>query len=546
MEAISNRLGRRQLLVVGLLLILMVVMDVVSLRHKTPTYDEPGHFGYGQAVLGGRTDRLDDSKMPVSALNALGHRLLSPGQADSGGFATGALPFGRWVTILAAAALGAVVFCWSARVYGFEGGLLSLVIFLLAPNIHAHARLTTTDLYSALFTVLALYTLWLFTLQRRWWRAVVCGIALGAALLAKFSTVLLVPIFILVLAIRSTPSLLRIRRSRHGRELLETVGRGAGWLAAILLTSLVVLNAGYLFNGTGAAFGSYEFLSSDFQRLQRKLGPLSAVPLPVPRPYVEGLDMVRHNEVTGAARGPAYLFGKTQREPFPWYYAVTFLLKVPVATQILVLLAAAVAVRSRPRAELLRNELFFVLPALGFFTYFNFACSAQMGIRLAIMVLPLLHILCGALGSQIVERRAVRTFVALMVVYLAVSVGSYLPHLLSYHNELAGDRKTTYRLLADSNLDWGQNEWYAARYLERHPRTLKNPPDPVIGEILVSANLLTGVVSPGSSPWYEWLLHEMEPVDHVAYSYLVFRLTPAKLTGLNRFGSPGRRAVDNP
>jgi hypothetical protein len=312
------------------------------------------------------------------------------------------------------------------------------------------------------------------------------------------------------------------------------------------LVSLVVLNAGYLFNDTGKNLASYEFLSSDFKSLQQRSGVLAKIPMPVPRPWVEGLDMVRHNEVTGAARGPAYLFGETQRGPFPWYYAIAFLLKVPVATQILILVAAAVALRFRSRGELLRNELFFVLPALLFFIYFNFACSAQMGIRLAIMVLPLLHILCGVLGPQMVKSRSIRSFAALMVVFLTISVLSYYPHLLSYHNELAGDRKTTYRILADSNLDWGQNEWYANRYLRDHPGTIKNPKDPMIGEILVSANLLTGVVFPGEYGWYEWLLHDMEPIDHVAYSYLVFRITPGNIMRLNRAGKGKPAAVDKP
>ena len=68
----------------------------------------------------------------------------------------------------------------------------------------------------------------------------------------------------------------------------------------------------------------------------------------------------------------------------------------------------------------------------------------------------------------------------------------------------------------------------------------------MIGEILVSANLLTGVVYPGKYGWYRWLLTDMDPVDHVAYSYLVFRTTPGNIMRLNRAGRGQPAGVDKP
>jgi 4-amino-4-deoxy-L-arabinose transferase-like glycosyltransferase len=446
------------------------------------------------------------------------------------------LAVGRWVTIAAVVALGALVFSWAQRVYGFAGGLLALVLCLFEPNLNAHGRLVTTDLYTALFIALTMYTLWLFTLDRRWWKALICGLALGVSLLVKFSAVLLFPVIAIVLGIRYGPDLHRAFRDHGGPGLTAGLVRVAGWIALIFAVSLLPLNAGYLFNGTGTPLAEYDFESSDFRSLQALAGPVASLPLPVPTPFIEGLDMVRHNEVTGAGRGPAYLFGRTQREPFPWYYPVVFALKIPLVTQALMLAAAVTVLTRRTRRQLLADELFFVLPSLLFAAYFTFVCRAQMGIRLALMVLPFALVLCGALGRPAVQSRRAGALVALALVLLAASVGSYSPHLLSYHNELAGDRKTTYRLLADSNLDWGQNEWYAWRYLREHPATVKNPPHPVRGEIMVSANLLTGIVRPGEYSWYSWVLENLEPVDHVAYSYLIFRITSADLARLERAG----------
>ena len=41
---------------------------------------------------------------------------------------------------------GLVVFAWSRRLYGAGGGLLSLALWVLCPNVLAHARLVTTDM----------------------------------------------------------------------------------------------------------------------------------------------------------------------------------------------------------------------------------------------------------------------------------------------------------------------------------------------------------------------------------------------------------------
>ncbi len=40
---------------------------------------------------------------------------------------------------------GLAVFCWSRRLYGPSGGLLSLALWCFCPNILAHARLITSD-----------------------------------------------------------------------------------------------------------------------------------------------------------------------------------------------------------------------------------------------------------------------------------------------------------------------------------------------------------------------------------------------------------------
>src|ERR1700741_2034990 len=84
---------------VALLLSTMATIEAASLRHLTVTYDEPRHFLYGQNILHLDSNRFDDSKMPVSALNAIPSAVGS--RLPDGPLATvlSRLETGRYVTV---------------------------------------------------------------------------------------------------------------------------------------------------------------------------------------------------------------------------------------------------------------------------------------------------------------------------------------------------------------------------------------------------------------------------------------------------------------
>ncbi|QZZ22092.1 hypothetical protein J5X98_06745 [Leptothermofonsia sichuanensis E412] len=107
----------------------------------------------------------------------------------------------------------------------------------------------------------------------------------------------------------------------------------------------------------------------------------------------------------------------------------------------------------------------------------------------------------------------------------------------------------SYTILADSNLDWGQNKNYLKQYLEKNSDTayLKfdkkgklgffnskgeinaqklNP-----GLIVVEANQLVGIAADPEN--FRWLRENKKPVGHIAYSYLIFEIEPQDLTRLN-------------
>jgi hypothetical protein len=101
-----------------------------------------------------------------------------------------------------------------------------------------------------------------------------------------------------------------------------------------------------------------------------------------------------------------------------------------------------------------------------------------------------------------------------------------------YFNELVYDRRNAYKILADSNIQWGQSRHYLTQYLKQHPALHVAPERPVAGRIVVEVNQLTGVTEDPTR--YAWLRENLLPSETIAYSYLVYDVSPAELEEISR------------
>lgn len=86
------------------------------------------------------------------------------------------------------------------------------------------------------------------------------------------------------------------------------------------------------------------------------------------------------------------------------------------------------------------------------------------------------------------------------------------------------DRTKAYRVLADSNLDWGRGGRYVARYLRAHPEVSLGPDRQRHGTLLVSVNNYVGW--PGMSSFGGF---ERTSNRSATYSHLLVRVTPEAL-----------------
>ncbi|HET9429524.1 MAG TPA: glycosyltransferase family 39 protein [Chitinophagaceae bacterium] len=501
------------------------------LRGFSFTMDEDKHYRYGKSIVSGNSDRFDDSKMPATALNALPQKVASFLDGNRLKNFLGRLYVARMVTIFFSCLIAFLVFHWARLLYGFVPALFSLVLYVLDPNITAHSQLVTTDLYATGTIAFAFFCLWKFAHERSLRNGLLCLFALGISQLAKYTAIVLFPLFFIVLLLFDISTSARLT---HARENLRAfVIRYIKYSILAVIASVLIINLGFLFNRTFTYFGDYHFHSVLFQNIQKDFPSFDYLPVPVPYPYLEGLDWMRNTEQTGSLSGNVYLLGRiSPLKGFPGYYIIASALKVPIATQIILLLSLWVYfTQKNRRCNFFRDEGFLLI-AVAFFTiYFNFFFNTQIGIRYYLPVFPLLYIFAGNLFIGWKELSFVKKISAwALVAYLFVSVFSYYPYYISYFNEIVWDRKQAYKYLADSNIDWGQGRNELRQYLSKYPGAAFRPNNVRAGRIVVGVNDLVGVTTDPEK--YAWLRNNFEPIDMIAYSYMVYKISPEEIDSL--------------
>jgi len=306
---------------------------------------------------------------------------------------------GRLPIVALGVLLCLTVYHFSRRLFGWQGGLLSLWVCALDPNILAHARLITTDLAVSLFLLLTLFFLHhSLTADVTARDRILTGVAAGLTLAAKYSAVIVLPA-VAVVMLAATP------RARAGMA-----AKAFAVVAAVALGTLAL---------TYAVAG-----------------------LPT---YASGLAGV-FTTVTGGSE--AYLLGSVSDKGWWYYYPVAVALKTPVPT--LVLLAVI------PFAGFKRDHLALWIP-LALFAAASLASARNVGLRHVLPLYPILFVLAGGAAALLTRGRVARAAAVAGGLWLAGSTLFIHPSYLAYFNEVGGGPANGSRLLSDSNIDWGQD-----------------------------------------------------------------------------------------
>lgn len=478
--------------------------------------------------------------------------------------------------------LGVVVYLWGRALAGPRVGLLAAFLCLLEPNLTAHGSLVTTDLPLALFFLLAVAGLW--GLARRFTapRLAAFALAVAAAATTKFSAVLLAPVVVLLVVIvvlsprdlpwspggwrTGGPALAPVLRGRAAKAW--ALG-GAVLAAAAVAYAAIWAAYGFAYRGPDRADLVHVKSVPGILEEWRKVGPVAGEQ---PYRFVDEHRLLPHAYVAGLlhvaihnARGHgAYLLGEVSAFGWPEYFPLAILYKTPLP--LLLLLAAGAALAARRRTLAGRDAVFLLVPP-AFYLLASMAGNLNIGVRHVLPVYPFMAIVAASSLAALprLERRAARRLaaaLAALAAWHAIEGVRYRPHFLSYFNQLAGGPAGGYRVLSDSNVDWGQDLFLLAEWAARNdarglkmayfgpalpdadagiaceyvtPPPLKpRVPNKVSlrdGDLLaVSATYLAGMG--GLTPYdaFKFLEH-YRPLARIGYSIFVYRITDEYLVG---------------
>lgn len=519
----SIRPQRRLLIAFLAVIALAAALDGIVAGSMSPTSDEPDYLAYGQAVLRGQPDRSQtywDCKTPISALNAAPRALasrLNPGQRA---------PLAKWLqsihvarapSVLATLLLDLFLGLWAYDLFGMQAALAAFILAAFAPNLIAHGTLATNDGYFALGVVAALYFFRRYLLDPSLKNAALSGLVLALAQITKSLAIYLYLVtgIFLVLAF--------LRRGKSGVSLSRR--QIITYAATAIVCFAGVINLAYCFDRMFTPLRSYRFESPSFQKLQ-KLPVLGALPVPLPYPFLQGLDMMKFSDDKGVTYGDIYLLGERrdvldpQFHNFKSYYLVAWFFKEPIALQILFALGLVWIWKHRRREQFIFEAGPLLAAAIVLVAWLSLFRKSQIGIRSVLPALAIEIVIAAAPFAYFafLERRRKITL-GLLALWLCISMLSYFPNLIPYFNEWAGSRTNTYRILADSNLDWGQDTRQVAKFLRHNPDVVLNPENPVAGRVLVSGNLLAGIYRQHKT--LDWL-RPYQPVGQVGEAHFLF------------------------
>ena len=501
-------------------MIAAIPLLIVEPEFPYQTYNDPGHWGLGYLFMKHNVESYHDFFI-----------------------------YGRVMVILLAVVLGWLVFLWACRFYGWQAGIIALFLFSFSPSMLAHSHLVTLDLAGALGFTASMVATWLLLERPIYKRAILVGITMGIATLMKLSGVVLITAVFGSVIIRVI--------FERAKDDCPTIKNWLGLLVTVTVACLLVVNAGYFFQGVFLPLGQANFIQGGL--LSSIAERLHFLGLPLPLPFLEGIDKVLN---IGKGREPSYFFaGELSSEGWWYYHIAAFAFKTPLPLLILSAISLVLWVFRRSSGK--RDYCLF-MPIILLFASNALFNSMYIGVRHILPVYPLLFIsvsplLRAGLSGLFVRRNNFLGIAKgiLSVIFLAWFIYGSLavaPRYVQYFNEVAGGPYRGHKLLIDSNVDWGQDlirlreymdekvyEYVNLAYFGRvHPAIYDIPFVPiegakVQGPVVISASFLMGRpyfwYKGGRMQWipantYNWL-QEHEPVDRVGAMF-VYNLTAKK------------------
>ncbi|MCY2952217.1 MAG: glycosyltransferase family 39 protein [Planctomycetota bacterium] len=381
------------------------------------------------------------------------------------------LTVARW-TAIPFSLLGAwICFLWARDLYGECAGIVAMTLWVFSPNILGHGHLISPDVGGAATGVLAAYVFWKWLRKPTWACAAGAGLALGVAELAKATWIILFVLWPIAWVMHRW-------MQRHDEEPRNWRGEGVQ-VAGILVIGLWLLNVGYGFEGSFKQLGDYQFISRSLGGWSEKVRQgvavrnrfagswMGKIPIPLPENYVRGIDVQRGDF---ERQTWSYLRGEWRQRGWWYFYLYAMLVKEPVGTWVLVVMAIGVGLLGRGYSGGRGNEFFLLIPLGAVLVLVSSQTGFNHHLRYVLPIFPFAFIWMSKVARSVaLGHRWVAAMAAVALAASAVSSLWVYPHSLSYFSEAVGGPTQGYRHLASSCVDWGQDLFYLKEWMEKHP-----------------------------------------------------------------------------
>jgi hypothetical protein len=362
------------------------------------------------ALAGAKVPRADPSSRPRTWMEVGDQYALATAAMTGGGLK----PIDLWLSRGRAAFLvfthliPVLVFLTGRAAGGPAAGAIAFGAAVLCPALTAHGSLVTTDAAITLFFFAAFAALWAWDRSRAPGWAAAAGAAFGLALCSKQTAIVFLPVPFAWIAARE--------RTRPGLRAGAYLGLSLGAAATL------VYRGGEL----PLLFGLLRDTFHDLQAGQR-----------------------------------SFLLGRITEKGVWTYFPVAFLVKTPAAVLVGIPIALFFFWRRVARAPVL-------LWAPGA-AYFLSACASpfQIGHRHILPVYPFLYLMLGLGLAPLWNDRRGRWAVGALAAWMTAAAVRAAPFPLAYFNEFVGGPARGYKILTDSNVDWGQGLKALQAYMKK-------------------------------------------------------------------------------
>jgi hypothetical protein len=373
---------------------------------------------------------------------------------------------GKYRRNLTLARIGVLPFFWFAcyllwsfgkRFLTEWHGAVTVTLLCLCPPVLAHSGVATTDVPLLAMFLWASIRIWMFLRAPDYQTAAWAGLAVGLAIMTKFTAM---PFFLVTFGLLIFYSFFRKIFS------IPTVA----YVATVIGVVLVTVWAVYRFSvGPTLDYASLDPQQlAGLHRLPHVVQQLLLFKWMPAHEFPRGIVSVYHNNMDGRA---SYLLGQTYVGGRWAFFPVALLVKTPIPLLILTL-GGLIYVWFDKRLRANKNLL---LPTAAIAGPLAVAIPSNINLGLR-HVLPVYPFLCILAAVAIVElwnsytksgqRNFARRFLAVvLLLWSAVTCIRITPDFLAYFNEAAAPYAD--KILVDSDLDWGQDLFRLISYTQQ-------------------------------------------------------------------------------